>query len=60
MNFRHSIGLLYSAFTYYLEFKVNCDEYKVIGLALCGEPLYADVIFKHLVDLSYILFFWLL
>ncbi|GAA3990941.1 carbamoyltransferase family protein [Mucilaginibacter dorajii] len=52
INFPHSIGLLYSAFTYYLGFKVNCDEYKVMGLAPYGEPLYIDQIFKHLVDLK--------
>jgi carbamoyltransferase len=52
INFPHSIGLLYSAFTYYLGFKVNCDEYKVMGLAPYGEPLYTDMIFKHLVDLK--------
>lgn len=50
--FPHSIGLLYSAFTYYLGFKVNCDEYKVMGLAPYGKPLYTDLIFKHLVDLK--------
>lgn len=50
--FPHSIGLLYSAFTYYLGFKVNCDEYKVMGLAPYGKPVYVDLIFKHLVDLK--------
>ncbi|WP_183556822.1 carbamoyltransferase [Mucilaginibacter sp. SP1R1] len=50
--FPHSIGLLYSAFTYYLGFKVNVDEYKVMGLAPYGKPLYVDIIFKHLVDLK--------
>lgn len=51
IRFPHSIGLLYSAFTYYLGFKVNCDEYKVMGLAPYGEPIFVDLIFKHLVDL---------
>jgi len=51
-SFPHSIGLLYSAFTYYLGFKVNCDEYKVMGLAPYGKPVYIDLIFKHLVDLK--------
>jgi carbamoyltransferase len=52
IGFPHSIGLLYSAFTYYLGFKVNCDEYKVMGLAPYGKPTYVDIIFKHLVDLK--------
>jgi carbamoyltransferase len=52
IRFPHSIGLLYSAFTYYLGFKVNCDEYKVMGLAPYGEPIFVDLIFKHLVDLK--------
>jgi carbamoyltransferase len=52
ISFPYSIGLLYSAFTYYLGFKVNCDEYKVMGLAPYGKPLYTDLIFKHLVDLK--------
>jgi carbamoyltransferase len=46
-----SLGLLYSAFTYYTGFKVNSGEYKVMGLAPYGEPKYVDLIFKHLVDL---------
>ncbi|MGF7077165.1 carbamoyltransferase family protein [Mucilaginibacter sp. 3215] len=50
--FPHSIGLLYSAFTYYLGFKVNCDEYKVMGLAPYGRPVYTDLIFKQLVNLK--------
>lgn len=53
ISFPHSVGLLYSAFTYYLGFKVNCDEYKVMGLAPYGKPLYAEMIFKHLVDLKH-------
>ncbi|QEM10668.1 carbamoyltransferase [Mucilaginibacter rubeus] len=52
ISFPHSIGLLYSAFTYYLGFKVNCDEYKVMGLAPYGKPVYVDLIFKHIVDLK--------
>ncbi|HVK85202.1 MAG TPA: carbamoyltransferase N-terminal domain-containing protein, partial [Kofleriaceae bacterium] len=47
-----SLGLLYSAFTYYTGFKVNSGEYKVMGLAPYGEPKYVDLIFKHLVDLK--------
>lgn len=52
INFPHSIGLLYSAFTYYLGFKVNCDEYKVMGLAPYGKPVYADVILNELIDVK--------
>jgi carbamoyltransferase len=52
INFPHSLGLLYSAFTYYLGFKVNCDEYKVMGLAPYGKPVYADLIFKELIDVK--------
>ena len=52
IKFPHSIGLLYSAFTYYLGFKVNVDEYKVMGLAPYGQPVYAELIFEHLVDLQ--------
>ncbi len=51
VRFPHSLGLLYSAFTYYLGFKVNSAEYKVMGAAPYGEPRYADKIFEHLVDL---------
>lgn len=51
MNFPHSLGLLYSAFTYYLGFKVNSGEYKVMGLAPYGEPKYVDLILRELVDL---------
>jgi len=46
-----SLGLLYSAFTYYTGFKVNSGEYKVMGLAPYGEPKYVDLIYKHLIDL---------
>ncbi|HWA38244.1 MAG TPA: carbamoyltransferase [Burkholderiales bacterium] len=52
IHFPHSLGLLYSAFTYYTGFKVNSGEYKVMGLAPYGEPRYADTIFKHLLDLK--------
>jgi len=52
MRFPHSLGLLYSAFTYYLGFRVNSAEYKVMGLAPYGEPGYYDLILKELVDLK--------
>ena len=52
IKFPHSIGLLYSAFTYYLGFKVNCDEYKMMGLAPYGKPIYTDTIYKHLIDVK--------
>ncbi|HEX2274955.1 MAG TPA: carbamoyltransferase [Acidimicrobiales bacterium] len=52
MHFPHSLGLLYSAFTYYTGFKVNSGEYKVMGLAPYGEPRYAQTILDHLVDLK--------
>lgn len=52
MHFPHSLGLLYSAFTYYTGFKVNSGEYKIMGLAPYGEPKYADLIYKHLIDLK--------
>lgn len=51
-QFPHSLGLLYSAFTYYLGFKVNSGEYKVMGLAPYGEPKYKDLIFNKLLDLK--------
>jgi len=50
INFPHSLGLLYSAFTYYTGFKVNSGEYKLMGLAPYGEPKYVDLIYKHLID----------
>jgi carbamoyltransferase len=50
-HFPHSLGLLYSAFTYYTGFKVNSGEYKVMGLAPYGEPRYVDLILSKLVDL---------
>ena len=52
IHFPHSLGLLYSAFTYYTGFKVNSGEYKVMGLAPYGEPKYVDRIFDKLVDLK--------
>jgi len=52
IDFPHSLGLLYSAFTYYTGFKVNSGEYKVMGLAPYGEPKYADLILRELVDLK--------
>ena len=52
IHFPHSLGLLYSAFTYYTGFKVNSGEYKVMGLAPYGEPRYAQAILDHLIDLK--------
>ncbi|HEY9886767.1 MAG TPA: carbamoyltransferase, partial [Candidatus Obscuribacterales bacterium] len=52
LNFPHSLGLLYSAFTYYTGFKVNSGEYKLMGLAPYGRPIYADLIREKLVDLK--------
>ena len=52
IQFPHSIGLLYSAFTYYTGFKVNSGEYKVMGLAPYGEPKYKALILKELIDLK--------
>jgi len=52
MRWPDSVGLLYSAITYYTGFKVNSGEYKVMGLAPYGKPKYVDLIFKHLVDLK--------
>ena len=52
IHFPHSLGLLYSAFTYYIGFKVNSGEYKVMGLAPYGEPKYARAILDHLIDLK--------
>ena len=52
IHFPHSLGLLYSAFTYYTGFKVNSGEYKVMGLAPYGEPRYAGLILEHLLDLK--------
>jgi carbamoyltransferase len=52
IHFPHSLGLLYSALTYYIGFKVNSGEYKVMGLAPYGEPKYAKLILDHLVELK--------
>tara|TARA_B100000575_G_scaffold290955_1_gene295736 strand:+ start:686 stop:2521 length:1836 start_codon:yes stop_codon:yes gene_type:complete len=52
IHFPHSLGLLYSAFTYFTGFKVNSGEYKVMGLAPYGEPKYKDLIIKELMDLK--------
>jgi len=52
IHFPHSLGLLYSAFTYYTGFKVNSGEYKVMGLAPYGKPRYKDLIIKELMDLK--------
>jgi len=51
LHFPHSLGLLYSAFTYFCGFKVNSGEYKLMGLAPYGQPVYADLIRKHLVKI---------
>jgi carbamoyltransferase len=59
IRFPHSLGLLYSAFTYYLGFKVNSGEYKVMGLAPYGEPRFADTILKRIVDVREDGSFWL-
>ncbi len=52
LNFPHSLGLLYSAFTYYTGFRVNSGEYKLMGLAPYGEPTYKQVILEKLLDLK--------
>jgi carbamoyltransferase len=52
LQFPHSLGLLYSAFTYYCGFKVNSGEYKLMGLAPYGRPVYKDAITRHLIDLK--------
>lgn len=51
-HFPHSLGLLYSAFTYYTGFRVNSGEYKLMGLAPYGEPRFVDLIYDHLLDLK--------
>ena len=51
ISFPHSLGLLYSAFTYYCGFKVNSGEYKLMGLAPYGEPIYAQLIKDYLIDI---------
>lgn len=52
INYPHSLGLLYSAFTYYCGFKINSGEYKLMGLAPYGKPVYADIIRKNLIDIK--------
>ncbi|PKG99325.1 carbamoyltransferase [Paraglaciecola sp. MB-3u-78] len=52
IQFPHSLGLLYSAFTYYCGFKVNSGEYKLMGLAPYGEPKYVDLIYRHLIKVA--------
>jgi carbamoyltransferase len=52
IKFPHSLGLLYSAFTYFNGFRVNSGEYKLMGLAPYGEPKYVDTIYKHLIDVK--------
>jgi len=52
IRFPNSLGLLYSAFTYYTGFRVNSGEYKVMGLAPYGEPKYKDLIYDHLIDVK--------
>lgn len=59
IRFPHSLGLLYSAFTYYLGFRVNSGEYKVMGLAPYGRPVYANLIHNHLIDLKEDGSFWM-
>ena len=59
LKFPHSLGLLYSAFTYYCGFKVNSGEYKLMGLAPYGRPVYVDAIYQHLIDLKPDGSFWL-
>jgi carbamoyltransferase len=52
IHFPHSLGLLYSAFTYYTGFKVNSGEYKVMGLAPYGKPIYSNLIKEHLIEIK--------
>jgi len=52
IHFPHSLGLLYSAVTYYTGFKVNSGEYKVMGLAPYGEPRFADLMLDKLIDVK--------
>jgi carbamoyltransferase len=52
IRFPHSLGLLYAAFTYYTGFRINSGEYKVMGLAPYGKPVYKDLILSHLIDLK--------
>jgi len=59
IRFPHSLGMLYSAFTYYTGFRVNSGEYKVMGLAPYGQPRYVQQIYDHLLDLAEDGSFWL-
>ncbi len=59
IRFPHSLGMLYSAFTYYTGFKVNSGEYKVMGLAPYGEPRFKDLILDHLIDVKDDGSFWM-
>ena len=59
IHFPHSLGLLYSAFTYYIGFKVNSGEYKLMGLAPYGSPIYEEKIIKNLIDIKEDGSFWL-
>jgi len=59
IRFPHSVGLLYSAFTYYTGFEVNNGEYKLMGLAPYGRPVYKDLILKHLIDVKDDGSFWM-
>ena len=59
IHFPHSLGLLYSAFTYYTGFKVNSGEYKLMGLAPYGKPVYSDKIINNLIDIKEDGSFWL-
>lgn len=52
LEFPHSLGMLYSAFTYFCGFKVNSGEYKLMGLAPYGDPIYADTIYENLIDVK--------
>jgi carbamoyltransferase len=59
IHFPHSLGLLYSAFTYYTGFKVNSGEYKLMGLAPYGEPRFVDLIYAHMLDVKDDGSFWM-
>src|SRR5258708_4925299 len=59
LHFPHSLGLLYSAFTYYIGFKVNSGEYKLMGLAPYGEPKYASLILDKIIHVNEDGSFWL-
>src|SRR5512136_779382 len=52
LHFPHSLGMLYTAFTYFCGFKVNSGEYKLMGLAPYGEPVYRDLIYEKLIDVK--------